>query len=133
MNKTAKQFFYFTCIGSIGTLFHYCTLILFVQKLRINPVLASGIGFGLGAFVNYSLNYRWTFKSHKRHKETITKFLFIAMIGLVLNSIILTLVIGMLQVHYLISQILATGIVLFWNFFVNKIWTFGEALSLPES
>lgn len=28
-------------------------------------------------------------------------------------------------VHYLIAQVCATGVVLFWNFIGNSVWTFG--------
>jgi len=30
------------------------------------------------------------------------------------------------QLHYMISQLGATGMVLVWNFLGNRLWTFGE-------
>ena len=34
------------------------------------------------------------------------------------------LFVNILHIYYIISKILTSTIVLFWNFFINKIWTF---------
>jgi putative flippase GtrA len=122
------QFIMFAGVGAIGTLAHYSVLICFVQYLGIIPVAASTIGFIVGAIVNYFLNYRWTFKSQKKHFPTISKFILIAFLGMLLNGLIMMISIELLFLHYLISQILATGIVLLWNFIGNRLWTFSEEI-----
>jgi putative flippase GtrA len=124
--KTSQQFFIFAGVGAIGTVGHYATLILLVQLVDINPVFATTTGFIAGALINYLLNYRITFNSNKRHRETLTKFFSVAALGAVINAAIMTAGISLFDVHYLIIQMTATCLVLAFNFFANKYWTFSD-------
>jgi putative flippase GtrA len=122
----AKQFFYFAGVGAIGTVCHYSVLIILVNIMKVNPVIGSICGFITGAFVNYVLNYRWTFRSKKRHIDAMSKFFSIAFVGLLVNSGIMFIGTEIVHFQYLIVQIFATGIVLISNFIGNKLWTFRE-------
>ena len=62
-----KQFIKFSGVGVVGTAVQYATLFILVQLAGVYPVLASTAGFVLGAFVNYYLNYIYTFRSSKSH------------------------------------------------------------------
>jgi putative flippase GtrA len=129
MNKhktTISQFLMFAGIGAIGTLGHYTTLIVLVQFWRVDPVFASSFGFVVGAVINYILNYHFTFNSSKRHREALTKFLIAATIGAGINGCIMYAGVENTNINYLVIQIFATGIVLLWNFIVNKLWTFAH-------
>ncbi len=124
MKRTISKFFLFSAIGAVGTTVHFLTLISLVHYGIENPVSASAAGFIAGALVNYVLNYRITFKSRNPHYATLSKFFMVALAGLCLNSLIMTAAIQ--RMHYLLSQALATSIVLIWNFFFSQIWTFKE-------
>lgn len=124
--KTSQQFLIFASIGAIGTVAHYATLILLVQIAHTDPVLATTIGFAVGALINYILNYRITFNSDKRHREALTKFLSVAVLGAITNGLIMSLGINIFDIHYLVIQLIATCIVLTLNFTANKYWTFAE-------
>ncbi len=117
-----KQFARFTSVGVIGTAVHYGVLIACVQKLGIDPVPSTALGAGSGALVNYILNYYLTFNSKRRHLDAAPKFLTIAIIGMALNALSMWLVVP--YIHYLLAQLTATAIVLFWNFVLNRFWTF---------
>jgi len=129
LKGTFVQFISFASIGAIGTLVHYAVLISLVQIGEIIPVVGSVIGFICGALVNYTLNYHITFRSNKQHHEAMLKFFSVAICGLVINTIIMSLSINSLHLHYILSQMLASGLVLIWNFSCNKIWTFREVKS----
>src|ERR1051326_6931064 len=103
-----KQFASFTGVGAIGTAAHYCVLIALVDVLQLRPIPSSALGFTVGAFVNYSLNYRFTFRSTKMHRESMPKFFIVATAGLLLNTAIMGVLTAMLSVHYLLAQIVAT-------------------------
>ena len=124
--NTTRQFFYFTGLGAIGTAGHYATLIVLVQLWDVDPVIATTFGFIVGAVINYMLNYHITFQSDKRHVEALSKFLLVATIGAGINAFIMFVGVDGLKIHYLLAQIIATGIVLAWNFLVNKFWTFTD-------
>jgi putative flippase GtrA len=114
----------FGAIGAIGTIGHYITLILLVELLAFDPTLSSLVGAIVGAVINYILNYRYTFKSDKPHHIAASKFMLIATIGASINTLLMYIFVEQLYLYYLIAQVLTTGIVLFWNFVLNKLWTF---------
>ena len=118
-----NQFARFCVVGSVGTAVHYSALVAIVH-LQGEPMIGSVVGFVLGALVNYVFNYKYTFKSAMPYSETLAKFFTTACMGLVLNTLIMALLSGLLDVHYLVSQIVATAGVVFWNFTVNLRWTF---------
>ena len=111
-------------VGAVGTSGQYVTLILFVEAMHQNPVLSSTLGFLVGAIINYILNYRYTFKSSKPHREALVKFLLVASIGAGVNTGLMYILIESIRLHYIIAQLLATAAVLVWNFAANKYWTF---------
>ena len=117
------RFLRFTLVGGVATAIQYALLILLVRGFGMAPTFASSIGFVLSAGVNYLLNYRFTFRSDRPHGPAAVKFGLLAGSGLLINAAIMhgLIVAG---VHYLIAQVCATGVVLFWNFIGNTVWTF---------
>lgn len=65
-----------------------------------------------------------TFKSEKPHYEAASKFFTIALIGLAFNTSLMSVMIKNCGLYYFYSQIVATGVVLVWNFIGNRLWTF---------
>ncbi|BBI99785.1 hypothetical protein FGKAn22_14780 [Ferrigenium kumadai] len=90
------------------------------------PVAASIIGSVAGALVNYLLSHHWVFHSQRRHSETLSKFLTIGGLGMMLNAAIMYVLVTIAGMHYFLAQVAATGIVLFWNFLGNRFWTFAD-------
>ena len=127
-----SQFIRFAGVGILGTIAHYTTLLALVQTMNVNAVISSCIGFVAGALVNYHLNYRYTFRSAKRHSEAMVKFFTIALIGLLINAFIMYCSVEILRFQYLLSQMAATAVVLFWNFTGNRSWTFRERYHSPQ-
>ena len=123
---TLKQFLLFSAVGGVGTGGQYLTLFALVEFKILSPLPASVIGISVGAIINYLLNYRFTFNSQKSHKEAMSKFFTVAIVGALINTVLMYLGIHTLHLYYLLAQVLATGIVLLWNFIVNKFWTFGQ-------
>jgi len=122
-----KQFLRFAGVGAIGTTGHYITLVLLVEVMNIDAVPASLAGFVVGALINYKLNRSYTFRSDVSHSIALPKFFTIAAAGALLNTVIMSLAINHFKLHYFLSQILATGVVLVWGFLGNRLWTFSNA------
>ncbi|MGB6488172.1 MAG: GtrA family protein [Steroidobacteraceae bacterium] len=121
-----SRFFRYIVVGGIATAIQYAFLILLVRGLGMAPTPASSIGFVLSAGVNYLLNYRFTFQSNRPHGPAAAKFAVLAGTGLVINAAIMHLMTGA-GAQYLIAQVCATGVVLFFGFISNTMWTFGAA------
>ena len=124
-----RQFIKFSGVGVVATAVPYATLFILVQLAGVYPVLASTAGFVLGAFVNYYLNYIYTFKSSKSHFEAMPKFFTVASVGLCLNAMIMEFCISFFGFPYIIAQLIATALVLLWNFAATRMWTFMESSS----
>jgi putative flippase GtrA len=114
----------FTVVGAFGTVVHYTILILLVEKIGAGAVVSSSVGAIAGAFVNYFLNYYFTFRSNRRHVEAIIQFYIVAGTGFLLNALFMWMFAEFLGIYYLLAQLITTGIVLLWNFWLNRIWTF---------
>jgi len=122
-----KQYVMFAGVGAIGTAGHYLVLVLLVELFAISPVTATTAAFIVGAIINYLLNYRYTFASDKPHLPAMSKFFSIAFIGMIFNGMIMDFGTRQLALNYLLAQIVATLVVLQWNFFANKLWTFSTS------
>jgi putative flippase GtrA len=118
------RFVRYLAVGGIATVIQYILLVLLVRAFRIAPTLASTIGFALSAIVNYLLNYHFTFESDRPHGPAAAKFAVLAASGLIINAVMMHLLVNA-GVRYLIAQVCATAVVLFWGFIGNTIWTFG--------
>ena len=127
MVALVRQFVKFTGVGFASAIGHYGLLIVLVQIAGIPAVPSSAAGALLGAGINYALNYRFTFRSSKRHREAALKFAAVAGVGLVLNTVFMWVGVELIGAHYLLSQIVTTGLVLIWSFAGNRYWTFQSA------
>jgi putative flippase GtrA len=119
-----RKFGQFAVVGVAATAVQYVLLIVLVS-LKVRPVIASDIGFVASAILNYLLNYHLTFRSTKAHVESGPKFVMVATLGLLLNSIIMHVGTELIGLHHLVTQIFATGAVAIWNFTGHHLWSFG--------
>lgn len=126
-----RQFAHFSGVGCVSAIGHFGLLIALVQEVNVTPVAASAAGALLGAAINYSLNYRYTFRSSKRHREAALKFAVVATASLLLNTLFMWLCVVQLSLHYLIGQIITTGLVLIWSFLGNRYWSFHVTVEQP--
>lgn len=120
----ARQFVAYAGMGLMGTMAHYLTLMALVEWGGLNSVAGSAIGYVGGALVNYLLNYNFTFRSAASHSVAMPKFMTVAAVGFCVNALFMIAGTKWLDLHYLIVQMLATGVVLFWGFAANLLWTF---------
>ncbi len=125
MAALVGQFARFAMVGGIATLIQYVVLLALVQLAKLDPVWASAVGYALSAVFNYLMNYIYTFDSKAAHGPAAMKFAIIAGLGLLLNSLVMSLLISSGS-HYLVAQVVATIVVLLWNFFGSRFWTFRQ-------
>lgn len=121
-----RQFVRFAGVGVGGTSGHYATLLALVELLGMGAVVASSIGFIIGAIINYFLNHAYTFRSSIPHRSGLPKFLTVALGGILVNASAMAALHVQLGIHYVIAQIIATCLVLAWAFTGNRLWTFRE-------
>jgi putative flippase GtrA len=122
----ARQFVSFAGVGAVATALQYATLIVGVS-LGLDPVPASALGWTLSAVANYLLNYHLTFRSELAHLHAAPRFATIATIGVLLDALLMWVQVHWLSFHYLVAQTITTGMLLCFNFLLNRIWAFNES------
>jgi putative flippase GtrA len=122
--KNFKEYGQFLLAGISATLAQYLALYLLVDYSIVPILFASILGYIMGGIVNYLINYYITFNSSKKHKDSLISFSIVVAIGLIINTSIFSLMLNQLGLYYLLSQIVASVVVLFWNYWAHKKWTF---------
>lgn len=131
-NKEIQRFARFLAVGGLGTLLDF-GLLTILKKSGFPTLTANSLSFSVGVVNNFLLNRRWTFAdtSHLPWARQLTRFGLVSLIGLGLSNAIVLLLevpLGTLTGHiewgYLPAKIIATGLVVFWNYFANRLWTF---------
>ena len=102
------------------------------------------IGFIAAVIQNYFLNYSWTFRDKQSSRTKArwlqaSQFALVSIVGLGINALVREIVSYIFHpfwlavfpnpmvaevVNYNFSIIAAIGVVLFWNFAANRLWTF---------
>jgi putative flippase GtrA len=113
-------------VGLLGTLLHFGSLFMLVEKLDMNPVIASAIGFILVLAVSYMLNKKWTFQVTSSGLKPLLKYTVVSGVGLLLNIGLLYTAVEWLHWNYLLGQCLVVVAVPLSNFVFNNYWTFQE-------
>ena len=122
-----RQISAFVIVGLFAVIAHYGALIALVELFHWEAVPATLIGYLCGGVTSYTLNRRHTFDSDRTHRETIWRFCAVAAVGFLLTGGLMSVFVEKLQIPYLLAQVVTTGIVQFWSFLGNKLWTFSKA------
>ena len=121
-----KRIIKFGIIGLSGTVIDFAVLTSLVELVGLNILVANTVSFIFGATNNFVWNKFWTFRNeNKEFKKQFFKYLGVAFIGLVINTLLMHIFIT-IGVHYLFAKIIIAILVVFWNFNGNKYWTFRE-------
>ena len=125
-----KTFLKYSTAGGIATLLHYASFIFAVKILLWLPWQATLLGASLGACIAYMLNYQYTFSmqtqvnKEAKHTVLLPKFLLVAGIGVIIQTLIVADLSQFHQIHYLMAQLVATMAGLILTFLINRFWTF---------
>jgi putative flippase GtrA len=125
-DNTLLQLFRYTFVGGFAFLIDFGTLFTLTEYFKIHYMVSAGIAFILGLTINYSFSVKWVFKSRVMVNRLLEFILFaiIGFVGLFLNELFLWILTDILAIYYLLSKIITTIIVYFWNFFARKILLF---------
>ncbi len=126
------RFLKFATVGVIGMGVDLSVLTISREVLHLQLPVAVGCGFSVAVLSNFTWNRLWTFPESRLRPLTgqLMQFVAINIIGLGINELV---VLGLHPVFskllhdpaaYLGAKVIAIGIVLFWNYFVNRAWTY---------
>lgn len=124
--STLLQLFRYGFVGGTAFIADYATLYLCTEFLGIHHLISAACAFTLGLVVNYLLSILWVFANHTQNNRWVEFLVFaiIGIFGLGLNEVIIYLGTDIAGLHYMLSKLISTAIVFFWNFFARKIILF---------
>src|ERR1700758_5294018 len=120
----ALQFVMFGIVGVSNTLLTFAVYTLLLKVFGVWYLLASAIGFAVGAVNGFLHNRRWTFRGHVGDARTPLRWTVVQGCGLGLNEALLYLWVDGVGLDKLLGQVFATGVVTVVTFLANRAWTF---------
>jgi putative flippase GtrA len=138
--KEVKRFAKFAIVGAAGSVTDFLVLNVLVQVFGVPLFLANLCSFTAAVVQNFSLNRRWTFPESRERQASgqLLRFAIVSTVGLAINQLVFltihhfsvphwTAILGPtlgFTVSYNVAKLFAIGVVLFWNFLVNRLWTY---------
>jgi len=119
------QFIKFCFVGASGAIIDFGLTYLLKEKAHWNKYIANSTGFITAATSNYILNRIWAFENHNPAiGRQYVMFMIISAGGLLLNNGTIYLLTKKINMPFYVSKVLATGMVMLWNFGMNYLFTF---------
>ena len=115
-----EQFLKFCVVGGSGLFVDFGITYLCKEWLRLNKYAANSLGFLCASTTNYVLNRLWTF--HNENPDIAGQYL--RSVGLAINNATIYLLHNRFRLNFYLAKLFATGVVTFWNFFMNYFFTF---------
>lgn len=121
--KLIKQMFNFGIVGILCFAIDYGLMVFFTDFCNINYLLSCAMAFIISTIVNYVLSMRFVFKSANDMRKRTEFIFFVAMssFGLVLTEILMLLFVEKIGIHYMLSKIAVTAMVMVYNFVTRKL------------
>jgi len=130
--KEVGRFLKFATVGAFGMVVDLSILNLLVTLAGWPLVAANSVSFSCAVLSNFTWNRLWTYPESQERpiRAQLPQFLLVNLVGLGVNNAVLLGMHGLFRgvlptpYDYNAAKICAIGIVLFWNFFANRLWTY---------
>jgi putative flippase GtrA len=147
--KEAGRFIKFAIVGTIGAVVDFAVLNLMKLMFesaglgegwsvswpphQIQLVAANAISFSAAVLSNFTWNRLWTFPESRERPigSQLVQFAIVNIAGLGINTLLLLVMDRSVFQHFVsermsynLAKAVAIGVVLFWNFAINRIWTY---------
>jgi putative flippase GtrA len=131
--KELERFLKFLIVGTVGFAVDFGTLNLLKLVFGLHLLVANTISFSLAVLSNFTWNRLWTYPDSRSKpiKSQLVQFFVVNVAGWGINTVVLAALSPVFQgmvgeLGYNIAKAIATILVLFWNFFVNRYWTYND-------
>ena len=117
------QFFRYLFVGGLASVVDWTALWFFYDIVNIYKYVSIALAFACGLLVNYIFSSLFVFTDVETGSRTsqFTIYLTTGLIGLGWTELFMLLFDEVLGIHYMVSKIITTAIVLLWNFGSKKI------------
>ena len=122
--KLFSQIIKFGFVGRTAFVIDAGLLFLLTEFCGIHYLISGMISFTASVIYNYILSVKWVFDAKKDANKTqeFIVFIVLSVIGLGINQLFMWLFVDMMHIYYMLSKIIATVIVMVYNFITRKIF-----------
>jgi putative flippase GtrA len=114
-------------VGGVCALVDLGVFFVFAKLAGLPYLRVAAAGFVIATLLNYFLSVRFVFVSGARFRKRweVALVFAVSAVGLGLNQLILALCVEQFGLELVLSKIVATGCVFFWNYFARRVLVFG--------
>jgi len=125
VNQNIKLFIVYVFFAGIATIVDLGFLYMLTEFLGIYYFYSAIFAYMGGISTNYCLNKFFNFKNrNKKILKQFGLFIFVALIGLIMNQLIILYLVEVLNMWYMLAKMISTLVVMFWSFYGHKKVTF---------
>lgn len=118
------QIIKFGFVGGTAFLIDAGVLFVLTDFCGIHYLISGAISFTVSVIYNYILSIKWVFDAKKdvSKSQELIVFIGLSVIGLGINQVIMWIMVDILHIYYMLSKIVATAIVMVYNFITRKLF-----------
>ena len=121
-NTRLMELIRFGVTGGVCFLVEFAALTALVELVHMPVLWATALAFLISVIVNYALCVKWVFTGAKGGSGRVRlQFLLTSGMGLGLNELLMWLMNIRLGVQYQIAKIIATLLVMVWNYVTKRL------------
>ena len=142
--RERSRFLRFAVVGVMGAVVDFGVYTFLHDLLGVSAVLASVCSFITAVISNFTWNRYWTYPDSrsKQISSQMMQFAVVSFVGLGIRTPLFAVLEGPLDRLFLrlpqlpflpvgflgdkIALAIAVIVVMFWNFFINRYWTYGD-------
>lgn len=143
--KELNRFLRFAIVGTIGAFIDLGIFNLLIQVFHFQALVAQAFSFSVAVVSNFTWNRFWTYPDSRNKPigRQLFQFVVVSVIGLAIRTLIFgrvedamdSLARNLLPADFIISPVtvghnlslaIVIVLILFWNFFVNRVWTYND-------
>jgi putative flippase GtrA len=132
--KEQNRFIKFAIVGAFGAVVDLIVLNILIRFFGFDALHANPFSVFAAICSNFTLNRYWSFTESQQRPLIPQFFQFLAVntLGWGLNQLLYWLFLHYLMpflhigepIDYNLAKVMAIGVVLFWNFFINRVTTY---------
>jgi len=128
MGNKVTGFVKYSVVGGIAFLIDFSVFYMAVTFVEIGYFVSGIYGFVVGVFVNFILARKYVFYDCSKVKETVEFFgvYFISGVGLFIHQLTIYMLVEFAGSDVYIAKILASIIVLLWNYSIRRKYLYSE-------
>lgn len=130
--REVVRFLKFAAVGALGMVVDLTVLNIMHKVFGLPLLAANTISFSTAVLSNFTWNRLWTFPESRQRPllPQLGQFALVNVVGLAINNLVLWVVFNLIKgfvpdpLDYNLAKIVAIGVVLFWNYGINRLWTY---------